>query len=50
MFLKLGVSLVNMGQKDKGCQVLRELPTRYPDASATIKSRAERGLKDGSCP
>lgn len=48
-FLKLGISLVQMGQKDKGCQVLRELPTRYPDAAATIKSRAERGLRDGSC-
>ncbi|PWR22253.1 tol-pal system protein YbgF [Zavarzinia compransoris] len=48
-FLKLGISLVQMGQKDKGCQVLRELPGRYPDAAATIKSRAERGLRDGSC-
>lgn len=48
-FLKLGISLVQMGQKDKGCQVLRELPSRYPDAAATIKSRAERGLRDGSC-
>ncbi|MCF4165247.1 tol-pal system protein YbgF [Zavarzinia compransoris] len=48
-FLKLGISLVQMGEKDRGCQVLGELPSRYPDASATIKSRAERGLRDGNC-
>lgn len=48
-FLKLGISLVNMGEKERGCQVLTELPSRYPDASPTTKSRAERGLRDGSC-
>jgi tol-pal system protein YbgF len=49
-FLKLGMSLIQMNQKDKGCQVLAELPTRYSDASQTIKSRADRERKAAGCP
>lgn len=49
-FLKLGMSLVQMGQKDKGCQVLADLPNRYGDASSTIKSRADRERKAAGCP
>ncbi|RJF80749.1 tol-pal system protein YbgF [Oleomonas cavernae] len=49
-FLKLGMSLIQMNQKDKGCQVLAELPTRYADASQTIKSRADRERKAAGCP
>ncbi|MFA5122551.1 tol-pal system protein YbgF [Zavarzinia sp.] len=49
-FLKLGMSLIQMGQKDKGCQVLSDLPNRYADASATIKSRADRERKAAACP
>lgn len=48
-FLKLGMSLIQMNQKDKGCQVLAELPSRYADASQTIKSRADRERKAAGC-
>ncbi len=48
-FLKLGMSLILMGEKDRGCKVLSELPSRYPGASPAIRSRAERERQAASC-
>lgn len=48
-FLKLGMSLVLMGEKDRGCKVLSELPSRYPDASTAIRGRAERERQAAGC-
>jgi tol-pal system protein YbgF len=42
--LKLGLSLLALGQKQEGCAALAALPAKYPDAPPPIvnRSRAER--------
>jgi tol-pal system protein YbgF len=47
--LKLGQSLIAMGQKQEGCSALAALPTKYPNASKTIVSRATQERKAGGC-
>ncbi|HEX3944483.1 MAG TPA: tol-pal system protein YbgF [Rhizomicrobium sp.] len=47
--LKLGQSLIAMGQKQEGCSALAALPTKYPNASKTIVSRASQERKAGGC-
>lgn len=46
--LKLGQSLIAMGQTKEGCQALGALPTRYPNASKQIASQAASERK-ASC-
>jgi tol-pal system protein YbgF len=47
--LKLGQSLLAMGQKKEGCTSLAALPVKYPQASKTIASQAVAARKAASC-
>ncbi len=47
--LKLGQSLIAMGQKQEGCAALAALPTKYPTASQKISSRAAEERKTAHC-
>jgi tol-pal system protein YbgF len=47
--LKLGQSLIAMGQKQEGCAALAALPTKYPTASQKITSRAAEERKNAHC-
>ena len=47
--LKLGVSLNELGAKEQACVVFRELPKKYPAASAATKSGAESEAKKARC-
>ncbi len=44
--LKLGQSLIAMGQKKEGCTALGALPNRYPNASRTIAAQASGTRRD----
>ncbi len=46
--LKLGQSLIAMGQTKEGCMTLGALPSRYPNASKTVASQAASERK-ASC-
>jgi len=46
--LKLGQSLIALGQIKEGCMTLGALPTRYPNASKTVASQAA-GERKASC-
>lgn len=48
--LKLAMSLGRMGQKDAACSSFGELNTRFPAASADIKSRAAAEKQRTGCP
>jgi tol-pal system protein YbgF len=47
--LKLGQSLIAMGQKQEGCTALGALPTKYPTASQSVIARAAEARKTGKC-
>lgn len=47
--LKLGQSLIAMGQKQEGCAALAALPTKYPTASQTVVARASDLRKTAKC-
>ncbi|MBV9571055.1 MAG: tol-pal system protein YbgF [Alphaproteobacteria bacterium] len=47
--LKLGQSLIAMGQKQEGCAALAALPTKYPTASKNVIARAEAERKTSKC-
>jgi tol-pal system protein YbgF len=47
--LKLGLSLIALNQTKEGCAALAALPARYPDASATIATRARNERRDNKC-
>jgi tol-pal system protein YbgF len=47
--LKLGQTLLAMGHKQEGCSALAALPTKYPNASKTIVTRATEERKAGHC-
>lgn len=48
--LKLGLSLVAMGDKEKGCLTLGALKTKYKQAPANILSQAQSARSKASCP
>ena len=48
--LKLAMSLSRMGQKDAACTSFGELNTRFPAASADVKSRAAAEKQRSGCP
>lgn len=48
--LKLAMSLGRMGQKDAACSSFGELNTRFPAASADVKSRAAAEKQRTGCP
>jgi tol-pal system protein YbgF len=47
--LKLGLSLLALGQKQEGCVTLAALPRTYPNASATIAERARNEREEAAC-
>ena len=47
--LKLAMSLANIDQKDKACFTFKELAERFPDASSSIKQRAEIESRRAGC-
>ena len=47
--LKLGQSLVAMGQKKEGCNAFAALPTKFPNASKTVVTRAADARKSAGC-
>ncbi len=48
--LKLGMALGQSGQKDNACVALKQLDKKFPDASGTIKDRANRAKQRFGCP
>lgn len=47
--MKLGLSLVALGQMKEGCAALAALPAKYPDASPVIAARARNARRDSKC-
>jgi TolA-binding protein len=47
--LKLGQSLIAMGQKQEGCTALAALPTKYPNATQTVIDHATQERKASAC-
>ncbi len=47
--LKLAMSLGRLGQKDQACSSFAELNTRYPTASADVKTRAAAERQRSGC-
>jgi len=47
--LKLGQSLIAMGQKKEGCFTLGSLPTTYPKASKATVAQAASASKAAAC-
>ena len=47
--LKLGVSLVQIGEKDQGCMMIISLEKEYPDASQSILQKAKYEEKKFEC-
>ena len=47
--LKLGVSLVQIGEKDQGCMMIISLKKEYPDASQSILQKAKYEEKKFEC-
>ena len=47
--LKLGISLVNMQQKEQGCMTFIQLQDSYPEANPSIIDRSNLELKRNGC-
>ena len=47
--LKLGLSLMELGQKNEACTTLGALKSKYPTANASILSRAATRFKEAKC-
>ncbi len=47
--LKLGLSLMELGQKNEGCTTLGAIKAKYPTANASILSRAAQRFKESKC-
>ena len=47
--LKLGMSLLPLGERTQACAAFKELPARYPNASETIKQRAKVEADRAGC-
>ena len=47
--LKLGLSLMELGQKNEGCTTLGAIKAKYPNANASILSRAAQRFKEAKC-
>ena len=47
--LKLGVSLVQIGEKDQGCMMITSLVKEYPEASQSILQKAKYEEKKFEC-
>ena len=49
MLLKLGQSLAGLDNKDAACATFAELPTRYPDASPAVLTKAKSEMSGLGC-
>ncbi|VVT06594.1 tol-pal system protein YbgF [Rhizobium sp. EC-SD404] len=49
MLLKLGMSLAALDNRDTACATYREVLSRYPDASATVRDKVTREQSNASC-
>lgn len=47
--LKLGMSLVGLDKKKESCVTFKELLKRFPDASSSVKQRANKQIEDNGC-
>ncbi len=47
--LKLGISLVNMQQKEQGCMTFMQLQESYPEANPSIIDRSNLEIKRNGC-
>ena len=47
--LKLGVSMVQIGEKDQGCKMILGLKKEYPKASKSVLQKAEYEKKKFKC-
>ena len=47
--LKLGITLVNIGEKEQGCAMILGISTQYPKASQSIIQKAEYEKKKFKC-
>ena len=47
--LKLGQSLIGLGQKQEGCATLAAFPAKYPTANKALLSRAKADAKKAGC-
>jgi tol-pal system protein YbgF len=47
--LKLGLSLLALGQKQEGCAALAALPAKYPNAGPTILNRSRAEIRTAAC-
>lgn len=48
--LKLGMALGKINKKTEACTALSQLPQKYPEASASVKRRAETERRTLKCP
>ncbi len=47
--LKLGMTLAGLGQREEACLTFTQFPTRYPNASQTLRRRAEIEAQRTQC-
>ena len=47
--LKLGVSLVQIGEKDQGCVMITGVKEQYPDATPSVLQKAKYEEKKFEC-
>ncbi len=47
--LKLGVSMVQIGEKDQGCKMINGVEVQYPDASQSVIQKAKYESKKFDC-
>lgn len=47
--LKLGLSLLELGQKKEGCTTLGALKSKYPNANKTVLDRAAKRASEAQC-
>ena len=48
--LKLGISLVQIGEKDQGCSMITGVRKQYPKASQSVLQKAKYEEKKFDCP
>ena len=48
--LKLGISLVQIGEKDQGCSMITGVSKQYPEASQSVLQKAKYEEKKFDCP
>ena len=48
--LKLGISLVQIGEKDQGCLMIKGVKKQYPDAKESVIQKAKYEEKKFGCP